>query len=179
MEYRTVTKALKAMGVPPLVYGWDISELDDATYKATIINKIPDVLSFVKQRQHLLLVEEVDPLLASRVSVFMLGYMLSKDYTNVGYLTPEKLATLRADSWEGGEEYTRYIQMDFVVIDRVYPTELDKFKLASVMSFFEYRLLNKKSVVLVTDSSFIGILSPRISSAIKASDVKKIERKKC
>jgi hypothetical protein len=179
VEKKKVDQTLKAMGVPPLVYQWNIGSLEDEHFKNTLFVKIPDILQFVTKRQHLVIEEDEDTLLAARVAVYILRYMLTNDYHNVGYLTPTKLATIKTDSWEGGENYSRFADMDLVIVDRMFPTDLDKFKLNSFWDFFESRLLNKRSTIIVTDNVFSRVIPPKIKSVMRASEIKMIEREKC
>jgi hypothetical protein len=179
MKDKVVNKILKSFDIPELVYQWDIADLKDEFFLAALKETIPDVLDFVQKRKHLIFEEDDDSLLVSRISVFILRYMLRKDYTKVGYLTPTKLATLKAESWEGGEEYGRYQKMDLIVLDKVFLVDLDKFKLSTLWEFFEFRLMSRRSTIIVSDVRFTNLIPPRVKSVLSESETKRIKRPKC
>lgn len=179
MKDSIVSKILKSFDIPELIYQWDIDNLNDEFFLAALKESIPDILGFVRSRRHLIFEEDDDTLLVSRIAVFILRYMLAKDYTKVGYVTPAKLATLKAESWEGSEEYKRFQGMDLVVLDKVFLAELDKFKLGTLWEFFESRLLHRRSIIIVADGKFTNFIPPRVKNVLVESEAKRIKRPKC
>ena len=149
MDDLRVKKYLIAMGVPRSLWDWSI---DDAPthHKKVAIEIADDIALFMKNGIRAEMKIEKDQVLASRLAVFLLKCALREDYLNVAYITPVRLATLMANSWEGSEEYTLLATKDMVVIDQISRDNFtDGTKVTAFTQLFTARYMNEKSTVYV------------------------------
>ena len=171
MTPKEAERFLRAKGVPPLVYRWNMSKLHDANLLAQLTEKVSSPVDFVRDKQHLIVTVEEDIVTASRIVVYFMYEILLNDYTNITYVTPSKIAAYKQEHWKGGEDYKRILKSELTVIDRVMIEELNTFEASSLWEYMEARVLTMKPMFVASDLDLKDYMPHKVTSAFNSADV--------
>lgn len=159
-------KILKSLKVPALFY--KNSTIKPGKVVSTYIENIDSMLKEGRS----IFFNLPDGVESSKLAVLVLRAAIKAGYLKSRYITPEDIAESKAESWEEGNRWHEYETCDLLVIDRIVFSTLDGFKIKTLYDLVERRILNIRSVILVSEEDANSNVPDRIKNLFNHAGLK-------
>lgn len=165
LDAKATMKALKSLGIPRL-YTKHLGELELTKADAEkFLNIMQDVNTLVNEGSSVVFVY-ADVTKSGCLATKILYKIVQETWSELYYVTPDLLAATKVDNWGEGGLWETYCKANVVFVDGV-SSRMNALENTSLNGLLETRLYNSLTTLLVIERDAIGLLSDRVTSALK------------